>query len=201
MITKAELLKCSIAKFTQCGSKHVTLDDLASTLGISKKTIYTFFNNKEDLVASSLESLLNEYREEINRLVNSNGKDPILCVILIYQRGFEYLKYFEPSFLYSLQKYYPKASRLYDDFTEELANTIVYSLLKQAQNEGNIKQDVNLNLVVKIYFFRIDNLVFKKNNLFEIYSKEELFKHLVIFNLNGIITVNYTNSYFDGVLS
>ncbi len=60
MITKAELLKCAITKFTQCGSKHVTLDDLASTLGISKKTIYTFFKNKEDLVSASLESLLNE---------------------------------------------------------------------------------------------------------------------------------------------
>ena len=92
MITKAELLKCSIDKFTQFGSKHVTLDELAHELGISKKTIYTFFDNKEDLVTSSLESLLNEYKEDINRLINSNGKDPILCVILIYQRGFEYLK-------------------------------------------------------------------------------------------------------------
>ena len=50
MITKEELLKCSIAKFTQYGSKHVTLDELAKELGISKKTIYTFFKNKEDLV-------------------------------------------------------------------------------------------------------------------------------------------------------
>ena len=98
MITKAELLKCSITKFTQLGSKHVTLDDLASSLGISKKTIYTFFDTKEDLVTASLENLLNEYKEDINGIVNSNGKDPILCVILIYQRGFAYLKYIKPLF-------------------------------------------------------------------------------------------------------
>ncbi|WP_339666832.1 TetR/AcrR family transcriptional regulator [Maribacter arcticus] len=60
MVTKAELLAYSITKFTQFGSKHVTLDELANELGISKKTIYTFFDNKEDLVTSSLESLLNE---------------------------------------------------------------------------------------------------------------------------------------------
>ena len=197
MITKAELLKCSIAKFTQFGSKHVTLDELAHELGISKKTIYTFFDNKEDLVTSSLESLLNEYKEDINRLINSNGKDPILCVILIYQRGFEYLKYFKPSFLFGLEKYYPKASQLFDDFVEELSNVIIYNLLRKAQEAGNIKKEVNLELIVKIYFFRIDNLVFKENNLFELYPKEELFEHLVIYNLKGIISINYSNSYFE----
>ena len=196
MITKAQLLQCAITKFTQYGSKHVTLDELAKELGISKKTIYSFFKNKEDLVTSSINSLLNEYKEDINRLINSNGKDPILCVILIYQRGFEYLKYFKPSFLFSLEKYYPKASHLFDEFSEELANTIVFKLLKQAQKEGEINSDVNIGLIVKIYFYRIDNLVFKGRNLFEIYSKEELLNHLVIYNLKGIITSNYSNSYF-----
>ncbi|WP_299249185.1 TetR/AcrR family transcriptional regulator [uncultured Lacinutrix sp.] len=197
MITKAELLKCSIAKFTQCGSKHVTLDDIAGSLGISKKTIYTFFDNKEDLVAASVENLLNEYKEDINGIVNSNGKNPILCVILIYQRGFEYLKYFKPSFLFGLEKYYPKASTVFNNFVEELSNNIVYNLLKQAQEAGNIKEDVNLELIVSIYFLRIDKLIFKKNNLFETYPEEVLFKHLVVYNLKGIITSNYSNSYFE----
>lgn len=197
MITKAELLKCSITKFTQCGSKHVTLDDIAGSLGISKKTIYTFFDNKEDLVAASVENLLNEYKEDINGIVNSNGKNPILCVILIYQRGFEYLKYFKPSFLFGLEKYYPKASTVFNNFVEELSNNIVYNLLKQAQEAGNIKEDVNLELIVSIYFLRIDKLIFKKNNLFETYPEEVLFKHLVVYNLKGIITSNYSNSYFE----
>ena len=197
MITKAQLLKVSIEQFTQFGSKHVTLDDLANELGISKKTIYSFFKNKEDLVISSVESLINEYKEDIDRVVNSNGKDPVLSVILIYQRGFEYLKYFKPSFLFGLEKYYPKANKLYIDFIEELAYSIVLNLLKKGKALGDIRKEVNLELVVKIYFFRIDNLVFKKSNLFESYGKEELFKHLVIFNLKGIIASNYSNAYLE----
>ncbi|WP_340154564.1 TetR/AcrR family transcriptional regulator [uncultured Winogradskyella sp.] len=197
MITKAALLKCSIEQFTQFGSKHVTLDDLANELGISKKTIYSLFKNKEDLVTSSVESLINEFKEDINRVINSNGKDPILSVILIYQRGFEYLKYFKPSFLFGLEKYYPKANKLYNDFIEELANTIVLDLLKKGKALGDVKKDINVELVVKIYFFRIDNVLFKKDNLFETYSEEALFKHLVIYNLKGIIASHYSNSYFE----
>ncbi|WP_289044574.1 TetR/AcrR family transcriptional regulator [uncultured Olleya sp.] len=195
MITKTQLLQCAITKFTRFGSKHVTLDDLATELGISKKTIYSFFKNKEDLVKSSLESLLNEYKTDINRIVNSNGKDPVLCVILIYRRGFEYLKYFKPSFIFGLQKYYPKASLLFDNFSEELAHKTIQDLLIEAQVKGDIRPEIDIELIVRIYFFRIDNLVFKENNLFEIYTKEALFKHLVLYNLKGITSDNYTNKY------
>ncbi|MCH3883737.1 TetR/AcrR family transcriptional regulator [Tenacibaculum aquimarinum] len=196
MITKADLLKFSITKFTQCGSKQVTLDEIANTLGISKKTIYTFFNNKEELVTSSLDSLLNEYREDINSVVTENSNDPILCVVLIYEKGFEYLKYFKPSFIFGLKKYYPKAHTLFEEFIEKLSKKS-YKLFKKAQESGHIKKDVNIELIVKIYFLRIDKLVFKENNLFEFYSKKELFKHLVTYNLKGIITPNYSNSYFE----
>ena len=41
---------------------------------------------------------------------------------------------------------------------KELSHNIVYKLLKQAQEAGDIKEDINLELLVKIYFFRIDNL-------------------------------------------
>lgn len=197
MITKDELLNYATSKFTKLGSKNVTLDELASDLGISKKTIYTFFKTKEDLVVASITCLLDTYAEDINRLINSNGKDPILCVILIYQRGFEYLKYFKPSFLFGLEKYYPKAFQLFNDFIKDLANNRISPLLKKAQKNGFIKPDVNIDLLIKIYFFRVDKLLFKDNNLFETYSKETLLKHFVVFNLSGVITNNYSNEFIE----
>ena len=197
MITRKELLSCAIKKFTQLGSKHVSLDEIAQTLGISKKTIYTFFKNKEDLVISSLERLLNEYKEEINGIVACNSNDPVFCVVLIYESGFEYLKYFKPSFIFGLEKYYPKAFKLFQDFTEELAFNTVYNLLKEAKINGHINPDVNLRLAVKIYFLRIDNVAFKKKDLFDLYGKDVLFKHMVIYNLKGIISSTYSNPYFE----
>jgi len=197
MITRKELLSCAIKKFTQLGSKHVSLDEIAQTLGISKKTIYTFYRNKEDLVTSSLESLLNEYKEKIDGIVACNSDDPVFCVVLIYKSGFEYLKYFKPSFIFGLEKYYPKAYKLFQNFTEELAFTTVYNLLKDAQNNGQINPDVNLRLAVKIYFLRIDTVAFKKKNLFDLYGKDTLFKHMVIYNLKGIISNTYSNPYFE----
>ncbi len=197
MITKSELLQYAITKFTKFGSKHVTLDELSQELGISKKTIYSFFKNKEDLVATSIETLLNEYKDDINGIISENENDPILSVILIYERGFEYLKYFKPSFLYGLEKYYPKAFELFNDFAEDLAKNTISALLKKAQNLGTIKSDVDVDLLVKIYFFRVDNLLFKDNNLFDLYSKNTLLRHMVIYNLSGVTSSNYSNVYFE----
>lgn len=196
MITKAELLKNAITQFTQLGSKHVTLDELAKMQGISKKTIYNYFENKEDLVAASVETLLDDYTEEINHIVTTNNNDPILCVVLIYKRGFEYLKYFKPSFIFGLKKYYPKAHTLFETFRSNLANNITFNLLKEAKKKGFIRQDVDLKLIVLLYFLRIDNVAFKTNNLFELFSEEAMLKHLVVYNLRGITTNNYSNSYF-----
>jgi AcrR family transcriptional regulator len=197
MITKKELLSCAITKFTKYGSKHVSLDEIAQTLGISKKTIYTFFRNKEDLVTSSLESVLNAYKEDINGIIASNSNDPVFCVVLIYERGFEYLKYFKPSFIFGLEKYYPKAFKLFQDFTEELTFTTIFNLLKHAQNKNDIQSDVNIKLTLEIYFSRIENLIFKKNNLIDLYNKDLLIKHMVTYNIKGILSKQYFNSYFE----
>lgn len=197
MITKSELLQCAITKFTKFGSKHVTLDELATELGISKKTIYSFFKNKEDLVVASIETLLNEYKEDINRIISENENDPILSVIFIYKRGFEYLKYFKPSFLFGLEKYYPKAFKLFTEFIESLAENTASVLLKKAQSQGDLIESVDVDLLVKIYFFRVDNLLFKDNNLFEIYSEDMLLRHMVIYNLQGVVNTSYQNRFFN----
>ena len=197
MATKEILLQHAITKFTQLGSKHVTLDEIADDLGISKKTIYTFFKTKGDLVTASVMALLDEYQQDINAITDCKTTDALLKVILIYKRGFEYIAYFKPSFLSDLSRYYPKANKAYTAFLEKLSKVTVYNLLAQAQEAGNIRSDINVSLVVAIYFTRIDLLVLGNNNLIAWYGKEATFHHLVISNLRGIISPTYTNEYFQ----
>ena len=58
MISKSELIACSALNFTRFGSKRFTLDELANQLGISKKTIYHYFNNQEDDKDTNLTELM-----------------------------------------------------------------------------------------------------------------------------------------------
>lgn len=197
MTTKSDLLECSILNFTQFGSKRFTLDELASSLGISKKTIYKYFDNKEDLVSQSLSFLLDKYRIEIANIVNDATTDAIEKIILIYKKGFAYLKYFKPSFLFDIKKHYPKADKVFTDFSEQLVHGTILSLLTEAKDKGLLQKQVQINLICDLYFLHIDNIAFKNDNLFDMYSNKVLVEHLIVFNLKGIVVESYRNRLFN----
>ncbi|WP_121064596.1 TetR/AcrR family transcriptional regulator [Maribacter vaceletii] len=119
MINKCQFLEFAISKFTKFGSKKFTLDELAREMGISKKTIYKKFSGKEAIVNESLILLLEKIEIDINKCIEKENSNPILAVIGIYRVGLDYLKTFSPSFLYGLQKYYPKANREFSKFRKK----------------------------------------------------------------------------------
>ena len=196
MISKRFLLECSVTKFLKFGSKSFTLDELSKELGISKKTIYAHFKNKEDLVSNSILFLIENYTKEYGNAIDKI-EDPIEKVIVIYEIGLKYLKYFKPSFLFGLKKYYPKADKVFEDFKAEVVYETVYELLTEAREKGYIREDVDLKLVCELYFLRMENVTFKNKNLFEEYTLQTLLQHLIINNLRGITTSTYSSPYFE----
>lgn len=196
MITKQELLECSVVNFTTFGSKRFTMDELAQTLGISKKTIYKYYSSKEDLVAASVTLLIENFNAHVEAIIVQQ-EDPLISIIEIYKKGFEYLKHFKPSFIFGLKKYYPKANIIFDDFRQTIVNTTIYGLLEHAQQSKLIIKEVNLTLFCELYFNRFEEIAFKNNKLFETYSNEALLNHFVIYNLKGIAVSNYSNIYFE----
>ncbi|WP_418512537.1 TetR/AcrR family transcriptional regulator [Corallibacter sp.] len=196
MIGKEQIITFAAEKFTQFGSKRFTMDELAALLGISKKTIYKYFSSKEDLVTASIHHLIHEYKYALEHLIKEE-QDPIVSVILMYQKAFEHLKYFKPAFIFGLRKYYPCSNKVFDDFRDDFVKNRVYNLLKIAQEKELLVHGINLELFCDIYLKRFEEIALKKNNLFEIYSNKDLLNHFIVYSLRGITKPNYSNSYFE----
>ncbi|MBW8245202.1 MAG: TetR/AcrR family transcriptional regulator [Bacteroidota bacterium] len=197
MISKSELIACSALNFTRFGSKRFTLDELANQLGISKKTIYHYFNKKEELVQESTAYLLLSYSREIQGPEIALCKDPLEKIILIYKKGFEHLKYFSPTFLFGLRKYYPKAYELFNGFRNDLVNETIYELFVDAQKLGCVQNEVNLRLVCELYFLNLNAIAFGRSSLFDKYTQQEILQHLIINTIKGIVTKDYTNRFIQ----
>ncbi|MBD0831093.1 TetR/AcrR family transcriptional regulator [Aestuariibaculum sediminum] len=191
MTTKEEVLACSVSNFTKFGSKRFTMDELASKLGISKKTIYKYFNSKEDLVIQCVELLIENFKSDINIIITNKNADPITSIILIYKKAFAHISHFKPSFIFGLKKYYPKANDIFDTFREFILNSVIFQLLETAKSLGYIKPEVNLRLFCDLYFLRFEEIALKNNTFFDNYSNEELLNHFIVYNLQGITTPNY----------
>ena len=93
--------------FLNLGFKSVTMDDIANEMGISKKTIYTHFNNKTALVTEVTSSLFCVISEGID-LICAAEKNSIEELYEIKRFVMEHLKNEKSSPQYQLQKYYPK---------------------------------------------------------------------------------------------
>ncbi|WP_341216995.1 TetR/AcrR family transcriptional regulator [uncultured Wocania sp.] len=193
---KEQIIAFAAEKFTQFGSRRFTMDELAALLGISKKTIYKYFSSKEDLVTASIQHLINEYNQTLKYLIEVE-KDPITRIVIMYEKAFDRLKYFEPSFIFGLRKYYPSANKVFDDFRDNFVKIRVYNLLKIAKEKGFLVDEVNLKLFCDLYFKKFEEIAFTNNNLFEIYSNKDLLNHFIVYSLRGITKSSYKNPYFE----
>jgi len=196
MINKEGILKCSVANFTKFGSKRFSMDELARALGVSKKTLYKMYPSKKDLVIDSVRYLVDRFKNEVHQILDSEA-DPVEKVVLIYKQGFDRLSDFRPSFIFGLKKYYPEAELVFEDFRNGLVYNIIMGLLKDAQEQGLIRPEVNVQLFCSLYFKRMDEIAFKNDNLFDTYSNETLWNHFIVYSLAGITTPSYKNSFLD----
>ena len=140
--SKNIILERSANMFFNYGIQNISMDDIAKKCGVSKKTIYKYFENKDDLVHQVIGVQLKELKEEIfkNKQVSENAlKELILFFDYIKELSFK----ISASFGKELKKYYPTI------FLEVIKhkNTIITHFLieniSKGKEEGFYKMDIN----------------------------------------------------------
>ncbi len=173
--------------FLNLGFKSVTMDDIANEMGISKKTIYTHFNNKTTLVSEVTSSLFCVISEGID-LICAVEKNSIEELYEIKRFVMEHLKNEKTSPLYQLQKYYPK---IYADLKKrqfELMQDCVVENLTRGVNSGMYRDNIDVEFVARIYFVGVVGI--KDNELFpsKVFTMDALMDQFLEYHLRGICT-------------
>lgn len=180
---KQTIIKKALEDFIQYGFKSFTMDDLASQLGISKKTLYEHFSSKNDLVEAVLDFALEEFActdiSEGGNNVIENIFNRIKDIHMRYKLGSS-----RP--LWELQKYYPKTyERMIIEFRKNDEKE-VKNILQRGLKEGLFRE--NLDVAYITAFF--SELMEMKNNP-EIFPENK-------FSLSDIIYKN--NEFFIRIL-
>ncbi|MBU3714575.1 MAG: TetR/AcrR family transcriptional regulator, partial [Ferruginibacter sp.] len=98
--------------FMQYGLKNVSMDELAKGLGISKKTIYLHYSDKDELVEKVVSKVIKENQAncEFDR---SRAIDAVHEIFLAMDRMTEMFHSMNPSLLFDMQKNYPEAYHIF----------------------------------------------------------------------------------------
>lgn len=161
------------------------MDDVARELRISKKTLYQYVKDKNDLVCQTLtfhcKSEVTVSGEIISR--NANAIDEL---IEISKYVSQQLKQVHPSIHYDLEKYYPDAWRIFTAHKMEHIYSCVAQNLEKGLKQGLYRTNINIPIIARIYISRIDavfdSLIFPQNK----FKMTDVYSELLRYHIRGI---------------
>ena len=132
----------------QTGVKHVTMDDLATQLGISKKTIYQYFKDKDALVSSVVEFELANHALLCNQSTQAadNAVHEIFLLMSVIQEMFNRMN---PLALFEIEKYYPLAFDKIKKHKDDFIFSMISANLEKGIAEGLYRKDVDITILSK----------------------------------------------------
>ena len=149
--------------FMRYGIKSITMDDIARELGISKKTLYQHFDNKKDLVKKSTQFHIAGEQEDIEAISKSaeNAIDEMVQISRYIKRKLAVLS---PTTLFDFRKYYPESWQVFLDHKVKYIYNCIASNLERGIQEGLYREDLDVDVLAKIYVARLE--IFADNEVF-----------------------------------
>lgn len=163
------------------------MDEIASELGISKKTIYAHYSTKTKLIEATALYVFENISCGIEEIRNEK-KDPIEELYVIKDFALEHLKDEKSSPQYQLQKYYPKIFAMIKSKQQQIMQDQIKENLERGINQGLYREDLPLDFTSRIYF--VGMLGIKDRDLFpeKDYSTNDLIEKHLEYHLRAIVT-------------
>ena len=153
----AELLTGCERSFRKFGVRAVSMDDLATQLGVSKKTLYRFFKDKADLVLQVFDQACRRQTKRTEVLAEDgfNAIDAVIGVMEYFQTE---LREMHPSMLFDLQKYYPEAMHRLQRHKMETMQGYLIRNIQRGQLEGFYRKDFDATLISRLHMSMVQTM-------------------------------------------
>lgn len=186
--TKDRILQQAHTMVMQYGIRSVSMDDIANSLGISKKTIYQYYADKDELVETVVGAVLKN-NQQCCDLDRSRAENAIHEIFLAMDMVAEMFRTMNPSLMYDMQKYHPTAySRFQKHKNEYLYNSIRKNIARGIE-EGLYREEMKADVIAR---FRVESMLIPFNPEFQQTTKHhiaELQQELMELFLYGLVNI------------
>ncbi len=148
---KEKIIQKATEMFLKLGFKSVTMDDIASEMCISKKTIYKFFVNKELLIEEGTTQVHIEMHKIIDEIV-AKKHNAIEENFMIRKMFKEMFNSYDNSPIYQLKKHYPEIYQQVMTREIEECNKIFSQNITNGINQGLYRNEIDVETYVKFYY-------------------------------------------------
>jgi AcrR family transcriptional regulator len=185
-LMKEKIIETSLQLFLTDGIRNMTVQKLVLQLGISTKTMYKHFKNKEELVEECLKVHYGTSANEIKNLLEGSA-NPVVSLARLYSKAIEMDFGTSHIFYHDLNYYYPDVQDKVIKHYTSGALAIVNGLIQQGLDEGYylnyLKAPIIQETLTVLYRSVTRSEVYKTFSM-----KRELVKHTILVYLRGICT-------------
>ncbi len=146
--SKGRILEKAADLFMRYGIRSITMDEIAAQLGISKKTIYQFFTDKDEMVEAVVDEEMKE-NEDACREFKVNAEDAVHEIFLAMENMQEMLKTMNPQLMYDLEKHHPGAYRRLKQYKYHFLYTMIKENLERGIKEEIYRSDLNPDITTR----------------------------------------------------
>ena len=141
--------------FLKAGIKSVTMDDIAKHLGMSKKTIYQFFKDKNELVIALVTRKLKEDEDNMADIISQSG-NVIEKMINMMKCSEDIFSRINPIVIHDMQKYHPEAWKQFQDFKSGVIVHTLEELLTEGIKQGYIRGDIDVKIMARMRVAQVE---------------------------------------------
>lgn len=160
------------------------MDDIARELGVSKRTIYEQFQDKDQLLKTCLKFVHRHMSDKILEYLRNNSHNTLEVILTMYEVYFTIMRTVNKQFFIDLQKM-PEITE--KNHTREERNRRMFILLmRKGINEGLFREDTNFDVLVYLLQHGLQLITF--GDKFKSKSSDEIGQAFILFYLRGIAT-------------
>jgi len=173
--------------FMQYGLRSVSMDDIANSLGMSKKTIYQFYADKDELVNAVVGSIIDTNQDhcDCDRKKADNAIHEVFLAMDMVAQMFSSMN---PSVLFDMQKYYPVAFQKFTKHKNDYLYGVMIDNLRRGVAEELYRPELKIELMAR---YRVECMLIPFNPDFHTKVKAnlaEIHEHITFHFLFGLVS-------------
>ena len=154
MEVKDKIVEGASFLFHKYGVRSVSMDDIARHLSMSKKTLYQYFKDKDELVTIGIQLHMENEKSEYQQ-IEDNAKDAIHEMTGLIFLILKNLRVLNPGVLFDLQKYHPNAWNVWLDFKHNYIKDSIVATLRRGVEQGLFRKEIDPEVMA---IFRVEQV-------------------------------------------
>lgn len=180
----AKIMQVAMREFRRCGVKAVKMDDIASRLSISKRTLYEIFSNKEELLLECVRMQEEAFDDHMTEFGSDSSHNSIDIILEFYRFQMQNVSDVSPAFYEELSKYGHVVDFLNKKRIKRNANAKAF--FAHGVSEGYFRKDVDFDIVSQIGAASMEHAM--KTKMYEKYGMKDLLHNILFLFLRGLCT-------------